>query len=139
MSGQQLLKGKWVLVTGASKGLGANIAMTMAKQGGSIALMARSEDKLQDVCLLSQTTLAVCFHELDWLYSEGHTTRRRASPCHTLHCIHARIKVHACMHAYRPLLYHLKHLLAVDQSLCANQWSSRPNRCQAEVLSFTRH
>ena len=55
MSGQQLLKGKWVLVTGASKGLGANIAMTMAKQGGSIALMARSEDKLQDVCLLSQT------------------------------------------------------------------------------------
>ena len=50
MSGQQLLKGKWVLVTGASKGLGANIAITMAKQGGSLALMARSEDKLEDVC-----------------------------------------------------------------------------------------
>lgn len=50
MSDQQLLKGKWVLVTGASKGLGASIAVTMAKQGGSVALMARSEDKLQDVC-----------------------------------------------------------------------------------------
>ena len=49
MSGE-LLKGKWILVTGASKGLGANIAITMAKQGGSLALMARSEDKLEDVC-----------------------------------------------------------------------------------------
>lgn len=44
-----LLKGKWVLVTGASKGLGEAIAITYAKQGASIALAARSEDKLQDV------------------------------------------------------------------------------------------
>ena len=44
-----LLKGKWVLVTGASKGLGEAIAITYAKQGGSIALAARSEDKLQEV------------------------------------------------------------------------------------------
>ena len=44
-----LLKGKWVLVTGASKGLGEAIAMTYAKQGASIALAARSEDKLQAV------------------------------------------------------------------------------------------
>lgn len=46
---QGLLSGKWVLVTGASKGLGANIAITMAKQGASLALMARSEDKLEGV------------------------------------------------------------------------------------------
>ena len=44
-----LLKGKWVLVTGASKGVGEGIAITYAKQGASIALVARSEDKLQDV------------------------------------------------------------------------------------------
>lgn len=43
-----LLKGKWVLVTGASKGVGEGIAITYAKQGASIALVARSEDKLQD-------------------------------------------------------------------------------------------
>ena len=44
-----LLKGKWVLVTGASKGLGEAIALTYAKQGASIALAARSEDKLHAV------------------------------------------------------------------------------------------
>lgn len=44
-----LLKGKWVLITGASKGIGEAIAVTYAKQGASIALAARSEDKLEDV------------------------------------------------------------------------------------------
>ena len=48
-SSGRLLKGKWVLVTGASKGLGEAIALTYAKQGASIALAARSEDKLQAV------------------------------------------------------------------------------------------
>ena len=49
-----LLKGKWALVTGASKGLGEAIAITYAKQGASIALAARSQDKLKDVrhCLV---------------------------------------------------------------------------------------
>ena len=41
--GSLLLKGKWVLVTGASKGVGKGIAITYAKQGASIALVARSE------------------------------------------------------------------------------------------------
>lgn len=49
MESSGLLKGKWALVTGASKGLGEAIAITYAKQGASIALAARSEDKLQDV------------------------------------------------------------------------------------------
>ena len=44
-----LLKDKWVLITGASKGLGEAIAITYAKQGAKIALAARSEDKLEDV------------------------------------------------------------------------------------------
>ena len=44
-----LLKDKWVLITGASKGLGEAIAITYAKQGASIALAARSEDKLESV------------------------------------------------------------------------------------------
>lgn len=44
-----LLKGKWVLVTGASKGLGEAIALTYAKQAASIALAARTEDKLESV------------------------------------------------------------------------------------------
>ncbi|KAL3155118.1 hypothetical protein ABBQ38_011176 [Trebouxia sp. C0009 RCD-2024] len=49
MESSGLLKGKWALVTGASKGLGKAIAITYAKQGASIALAARSEDKLKDV------------------------------------------------------------------------------------------
>ena len=44
-----LLKGKWVLITGASKGIGEAIALTYAKQGANIALAARSEDKLESV------------------------------------------------------------------------------------------
>ena len=45
----ELLKGKWVLITGASKGIGEAVAVRFAQQGAKIALVARSQDKLEDV------------------------------------------------------------------------------------------
>ncbi len=45
----ELLKGKWVLITGASKGIGEAVAVKFAQQGAKIALVARSQDKLEDV------------------------------------------------------------------------------------------
>jgi 3-oxoacyl-[acyl-carrier protein] reductase len=44
-----MFKGRNALVTGASSGMGAEIAVTLAKQGVNLALLARSEDKLKDV------------------------------------------------------------------------------------------
>ena len=40
------LKGKSVLVTGASKGIGSYIVNTLAKEGLNIICVARSEDEL---------------------------------------------------------------------------------------------
>ncbi len=43
----ELFSGKWALVTGASSGIGLELARGVAKRGANVALAARSEDKLQ--------------------------------------------------------------------------------------------
>ncbi|MDR2247961.1 MAG: SDR family oxidoreductase [Treponema sp.] len=43
------LKGKVALVTGASSGLGVQFAKALAKQGADLAIMARRQEKLDDV------------------------------------------------------------------------------------------
>lgn len=43
------LEGKRVLITGASKGLGAVAAKALAREGAILALLARSADKLEEV------------------------------------------------------------------------------------------
>ena len=43
------LAGKWCIVTGGGAGIGQAIAETFAAEGGSIALVARSKDKLEEV------------------------------------------------------------------------------------------
>ena len=43
------LRGKTVLITGASKGMGNSIAKNLAKEGANIILVARSEDALKDL------------------------------------------------------------------------------------------
>ncbi|MBL0358870.1 MAG: SDR family oxidoreductase [Chitinophagaceae bacterium] len=43
------LKGKTIVITGASKGIGRAVALQVAAAGANLALMARSEQELQDV------------------------------------------------------------------------------------------
>lgn len=49
------LAGKNILITGASTGFGRSIALTCAVEGANLALIARSEDKLQEVAELAAT------------------------------------------------------------------------------------
>jgi len=48
MASQKLLADKWVLITGAGRGIGQAIAEAFAEQGASLILVARSEDQLQE-------------------------------------------------------------------------------------------
>ncbi len=41
------LKGKNAIITGASKGIGRSIALTLAEKGVNIAICARGEEALQ--------------------------------------------------------------------------------------------
>src|SRR3989344_1249527 len=43
------LNGKGVIITGASKGLGAVCARALAKEGASLVLISRSPEKLEEV------------------------------------------------------------------------------------------
>lgn len=43
------VKGRWVLVTGASRGLGRLCALYMADKGANLLLQARTEEALEEV------------------------------------------------------------------------------------------
>jgi short-subunit dehydrogenase len=46
-----LLKDKFVVVTGASRGIGRAIAERFAAEGGNLAITGRSEDTLKEVLI----------------------------------------------------------------------------------------
>lgn len=57
MASSGLLAGKRCLVTGGNRGIGKAIAETFAREGASLALVARSKDKLEEVgmhCFVSR-------------------------------------------------------------------------------------
>lgn len=53
MASSGLLDAKRCLVTGGNKGIGKEIAETFAREGASLALLARTKDKLEEVCMQS--------------------------------------------------------------------------------------
>ncbi|NHM32080.1 SDR family NAD(P)-dependent oxidoreductase [Neobacillus terrae] len=61
------LKGKNIVITGASGGIGAEIARLCAERGANLALMARSLDKLQLLKkeLEARHGIRVYVHQLD--------------------------------------------------------------------------
>ena len=54
------LKGKTVLLTGASKGIGRALALNLAQQGANLALVARSENDLTAVKAAAEAHNAEC-------------------------------------------------------------------------------
>ena len=49
MNEQRSLKDKWILITGASKGLGREMAILFAEAGGNLILTARSAELLEEL------------------------------------------------------------------------------------------
>lgn len=43
--------GSWAVVTGASDGIGKEFCFELAKLGFNIALVARNEKKMDDICI----------------------------------------------------------------------------------------
>lgn len=48
-------KGRWVVITGASRGIGAALAKRLMRAGANLYLVARSETELQALCNEAQT------------------------------------------------------------------------------------
>jgi len=44
-----MLRGKVVMITGASRGLGRALALTFAREGANLVINSRSEDSLEPV------------------------------------------------------------------------------------------
>ena len=72
--------GRVAVVTGASKGIGAEIARELARRGHELVLVARSADQLQAVADGLATTAHVVTADLSDPDVAGRAARPRSSP-----------------------------------------------------------
>lgn len=61
------LKNKHIVITGASSGIGEKVAFKVAEMGARPILVARSDEKLKDICekIYQQTTVKGLYYPLD--------------------------------------------------------------------------
>ena len=61
------MKNKWALITGASSGIGKELAIVHARKGGNLVLIARRERELQELkdFLIRDYGIAVCIFPID--------------------------------------------------------------------------
>lgn len=58
----EMLKGKWALITGASRGVGWTIAEKFASEQANLILVARSEGDLQKVAAAQRADRCLSHH-----------------------------------------------------------------------------
>ena len=61
------MKGKNILITGASSGIGKAVALYLANQGANLVLVARREQELQE--LIEQIGSTACYYICDLQYA----------------------------------------------------------------------
>ena len=61
-----VLAGKNVLITGASRGIGRELALNYCRMGANVFITARDEKKLKEVCLLVLTFATAALLSCTW-------------------------------------------------------------------------
>lgn len=86
----EMLQGKKVIVTGASKGIGREMAYHLAKMGAHVAVTARSEEGLKKVRVLcpqlyvpSRAQVCSCIYIYICQHTEAGTVIPRCARTHT--------------------------------------------------------
>lgn len=98
-----MLQGKKVIVTGASKGIGKEMAYHLAKMGAHVMVTARSEETLKKVRILCPQTHVPSHAQMySYICSHIHVNTQRLAHPNSDADIH--INTYTCTHAYR-----LKH------------------------------
>jgi uncharacterized protein len=76
------MRNKVVVITGASSGIGAALAVRAARQGARVVLAARRNDRLAEVAAAAM----IAFHSLPEDETAAHTFPADAPPCLTVRC-----------------------------------------------------
>jgi uncharacterized protein len=76
------MRNKVVVITGASSGIGAVLAVRAARQGARVVLAARRKDRLAEVAAAAM----IAFHSLPEDETAAHTVPADAPPCLTVRC-----------------------------------------------------
>lgn len=71
------LKGKNIVITGGSSGIGADVAIEVAMQGGTPILVAHRMDRLEELIKQIEVDFGVCRHAYSLDVSDGCLKNRK--------------------------------------------------------------